>query len=45
LVFCNDTGDAINGARVDSFAGTGDRAKKLAYSLWDKGNLYLLVAK
>jgi len=45
FVFAHDTGGAIKGARVDYFAGTGDRAKKFAYSVWDKGNLYLFVIK
>ncbi|MGC8867192.1 MAG: MltA domain-containing protein, partial [Elusimicrobiales bacterium] len=45
FVFCHDTGGAIKGARVDYFAGTGDKAKKFAYSVWKKGNFYLMVAK
>ncbi|MEW6012938.1 MAG: MltA domain-containing protein [Elusimicrobiota bacterium] len=45
FVFAHDTGGAIKGARVDYFAGTGDRAKKFAYSVWEKGNLYLIVIK
>lgn len=45
LVFCHDTGGAIKGARVDFFAGTGNKAKKFAYSIWAEGNLYLLVIK
>lgn len=45
FVFCHDTGGAIKGARVDYFAGTGDDAKKFAYSVWKKGNLYLLILK
>ncbi|MEF3280947.1 MAG: MltA domain-containing protein [Elusimicrobiota bacterium] len=45
LVFCHDTGGAIKGARVDFFAGTGDKAKKFAYSIWEPGNLYLLILK
>lgn len=45
FVFCHDTGGAIKGARVDYFAGTGDKAKKFAYSVWKKGNLYLMVLK
>ena len=45
FVFCHDTGGAIKGARVDYFAGTGDVAKKFAYSLWKRGNLYLILLK
>ncbi|MCX7641235.1 MAG: MltA domain-containing protein [Elusimicrobiales bacterium] len=45
FTFCHDTGGAIKGARIDFFAGTGEKAKKFAYSLWKKGNLYLLVLK
>lgn len=45
IVFCQDTGGAINGARVDFFAGTGEKAKKFAYSVWEKGNFYLLIIK
>ena len=45
FVFAHDTGGAIKGARIDYFAGTGERAKKFAYSVWDKGNLYLFIIK
>lgn len=45
FVFCQDTGGAIKGARVDFFAGSGVQAKTLAFSLWEKGRLFLLLAK
>lgn len=45
FVFCHDTGGAIKGARVDYFAGTGEKAKKFAYSVWKEGNFYLLILK
>lgn len=45
FVFCHDTGGAIKGMRVDFFAGTGDKAKGFAYSMWEKGDLYLIVLK
>jgi membrane-bound lytic murein transglycosylase A len=45
FIFAHDTGGAIKGARIDYFAGTGDIAKKFAYSVWDKGNLYIFVIK
>lgn len=45
FVFCHDTGGAIKGARVDYFAGTGEAAKKFAYSVWKKGNFYILILK
>ena len=45
FVFCHDTGGAIKGARVDFFIGNGDKAKTFAYSLWEKGKLYLLIVK
>lgn len=45
FVFAHDTGGAIKGARVDYFAGTGEVAKKFAYSLWRKGNFYLVLLK
>lgn len=45
FVFAQDTGGAIKGARVDFFSGTGDKAKTFAYSVMEKGNFYLLVAK
>jgi len=45
FVFAHDTGGAIKGARVDYFAGTGDLAKKFAYSVWERGNLYILLIK
>lgn len=45
FVFCQDTGGAIKGARVDFFSGNGPQAKTLAFSLWEKGRLYLLLIK
>ncbi len=46
FVFCQDTGGAIKGpARVDFFAGNGDKAHTFAFKLWDPGTLHLLVLK
>ena len=46
FVLCQDTGGAIKGAgRVDYFAGTGHRAKKVASNTWSEGKLYILLAK
>ncbi len=45
LTFCQDTGGAIKGGRIDFFAGTGEKAKKFAYSVWQEGKLYLVILK
>jgi len=46
FVFCQDTGGAIKGpARVDFFAGNGEKAHTFAFKLWDPGTLHLLLLK
>jgi len=45
FVFCQDTGGAIKGGRVDFFAGNGTQAKTFSFSLWEKGRLLFLLSK
>lgn len=46
FVFSQDAGAAIKGAgRLDLFCGSGDEAEKIAGSLKEKGELYLILKK
>ncbi|MFH2201509.1 MAG: MltA domain-containing protein [Elusimicrobiota bacterium] len=46
FVHCQDTGGAIKGpGRVDLYMGHGPQAKATAHSVWDQGDMYVLLKK